>query len=345
MVRPRCLRYRHDVTPDQYLVAPQRDFCIDQPRSRHDVRCGPTVYNFAHIGNARPAVVFDVLYRLLKRRFGRVTYARNFTDVDDKINAAAHDAGQTISSITDRYIAAYHDDMAALGVLSPDVEPRVTEHIPEITSMIEQLVNRGHAYAVEGRKMSKSLGNVLLVRDLLATAPGEAMRFALLAAHYRQPLDWSQDGLVQAKRGLDRLYGVLDNLRDAPEVGCPSGMLNDFVGALEDDLNFPRAIAELFRLAKSARHATTESNRGGHKAALREAGGLLGLLQQVPAVWLGRLGEDDFDSREIQRLVEARGVARASGDFATADQIRDKLAKCGVVVQDREEGPVWQRSG
>ncbi len=470
MVRPRCLRYRHDVTPDQYLVAPQRDFCIDQPRSRHDVRCGPTVYNFAHIGNARPAVVFDVLYRLLKRRFGRVTYARNFTDVDDKINAAAHDAGQTISSITDRYIAAYHDDMAALGVLSPDVEPRVTEHIPEITSMIEQLVNRGHAYAVEGhvifhvpsfpaygalsgrnrdemlagarvevapfkrdpadfilwkpstpdlpgwdspwgrgrpgwhiecsamiewhlgvsidihgggqdlifphheneiaqgtcahdgttycrhwvhngfvtvegRKMSKSLGNVLLVRDLLATAPGEAIRFALLAAHYRQPLDWSQDGLVQAKRGLDRLYGVLDNLRDAPEVGCPSGMLNDFVGALEDDLNFPRAIAELFRLAKSARHATTESNRGGHKAALREAGGLLGLLQQVPAVWLGRLGEDDFDSREIQRLVEARGVARASGDFATADQIRDKLAKCGVVVQDREEGPVWQRSG
>ena len=112
--------------------------------------CGPTVYNFAHIGNARPAVVFDVLYRLLKRRFGRVVYARNFTDVDDKINAAAKDAGLPISSVTERYIEAYQSDMAALGVLSPDLEPRVTEHVPEIIGMVERLIARGHAYAVEG---------------------------------------------------------------------------------------------------------------------------------------------------------------------------------------------------
>ena len=347
--------------------------------------CGPTVYNFAHIGNARPAVVFDVLYRLLKRRFGRVVYARNFTDVDDKINAAAKEVGLPISTVTKRYIEAYHSDMAALGVLTPDLEPRVTEHIPEIICMAEQLIARGHAYAVEGhvlfhvpsfsaygalsgrnrdemiagarvevapfkrdpadfvlwkpstpvlpgwespwgrgrpgwhiecsamieqhlgvsidihgggqdlifphheneiaqgtcahdgelycrywvhngfvtvegRKMSKSLGNVLLVRDLLDEAPGEAIRFALLGAHYRQPLDWSTDGLAQARHGLDRLYGVLRDLGDAPDIACPLGLLDAFVAALEDDLNFPRAIAELFRIAKAARQG---DDRGG----------------------------------------------------------------------------------
>jgi len=112
--------------------------------------CGPTVYNFAHISNARPAVAFDVLYRLLKRRFGGVVYARNFTDVDDKINHAAKEAGLPISTLTERYIEAYHADMAALGVLTPDLEPRVTEHIPEIIGMVERLIALGHAYAVEG---------------------------------------------------------------------------------------------------------------------------------------------------------------------------------------------------
>ena len=112
--------------------------------------CGPTVYNFAHIGNARPAVVFDVLYRLLKQQFGQVFYARNFTDVNDKINATARQAGQPISTVTERYIKAYHADMAALSVLTPDLEPRVTEHIPEIISMAERLIAQGHAYATEG---------------------------------------------------------------------------------------------------------------------------------------------------------------------------------------------------
>ncbi|MEC7655443.1 MAG: cysteine--tRNA ligase, partial [Pseudomonadota bacterium] len=340
--------------------------------------CGPTVYNFAHIGNARPAVVFDVLYRVLKKRFEKVVYARNYTDVDDKINTAATKSGLPISSITERFIEAYQFDMTALGVLAPDLEPRVTEHIPDIINMAEQLIARGHAYAaeghvlfdvpsfpaygalsgrdrdemiagarvevapykkdpadfvlwkpstpdlpgwdspwgrgrpgwhiecsamieehlgnsidihgggqdlifphheneiaqgtcahdgelycrywvhngfvtVEGRKMSKSLGNVLLVRDLLDDAPGEAIRFALLGAHYRQPLDWSAKGLAQAKRGLDRLYGVLDDLSDVPDVPLAADLLNTFEAALEDDLNFPGAIAELFQLAKAAR--------------------------------------------------------------------------------------------
>lgn len=432
--------------------------------------CGPTVYNFAHIGNARPAVVFDVLYRLLKRRFGRIVYARNFTDVDDKINAAAQQAGQPISAVTDRYIEAYHADMAALGVLTPDLEPRVTEHIPEIIGMVDRLIARGHAYAVEGhvlfdvrsfpaygvlsgrnrdemiagarvevapykrdsadfvlwkpstpdlpgwespwgrgrpgwhiecsamierhlglsidihgggqdlifphheneiaqgtcahdgelycrfwvhngfvtvegRKMSKSLGNVLLVRDMLREAPGEAIRFALLGAHYRQPLNWSADGLVQARRGLDCLYGVLRDLGDAPDDACPPGMLDAFEAPLEDDLNFPAAIAELFRIAKAARQTTTVTDRAAYKAALREAGGLLGLLQQDPAAWFGQHTGEVGDTAKIQRLVEARLAARSARDYATADRIRDELAALGVAVQDRADGAAWQRTG
>ena len=432
--------------------------------------CGPTVYNFAHIGNARPAVVFDVLYRFLKRRFGRIVYARNFADVDDKINAAAKEAGLPISTATKRYIEAYQSDMAALGVLTPDLEPCVTEHISEIIGMVERLIARGHAYAVEGhvlfhvtsfsaygalsgrnrdemiagarvevapfkrdpadfvlwkpstpdlpgwespwgrgrpgwhiecsamierhlgasidihgggqdlifphheneiaqgtcahdgelycrywvhngfvtvggRKMSKSLGNVLLVRDLLGEAPGEAIRFALLGAHYRHPLDWSTDGLAQARHGLDRLYGVLRDLGDAPDIACPLDLLDPFVAALEDDLNFPRAIAELFRMAKAARRATTAADRTRYKAALREAGGLLGLLQQNPAAWFGQPTGEDGETARIQRLVEARRAARSARDYATADRIRDELAALGVVVQDRADGQAWQTAG
>ena len=432
--------------------------------------CGPTVYNFAHIGNARPAVVFDVLYRLLKRRFGRVVYARNFTDVDDKINAAAKEAGQPISFVTERYIEAYHADMASLGVLTPDLEPRVTEHIAEIIGMVERLIAQSHAYSVEGhvlfhvpsfsaygalsgrnrdemiagsrvevapykrdpadfvlwkpstpdlpgwespwgrgrpgwhiecsamierhlgvsidihgggqdllfphheneiaqgtcahdgktycrywvhnglvtvggRKMSKSIGNVLLVRDLLGEAPGEAIRFALLGAHHRQPLDWSTDGLAQAKRGLDRLYGVLRDLGDAPDIACPLGLLDAFVAALEDDLSFPRAIAELFRTAKAARRATTVADRAAYKAALRDAGGLLGLLQKDPAAWFEQSTGEDRDAARIRCLVEARLAARSARDYVTADRIRDELAALGVVVQDRADGPAWQRAG
>jgi cysteinyl-tRNA synthetase len=432
--------------------------------------CGPTVYNFAHIGNARPAVVFDVLYRLLKRRFGQVVYARNFTDVDDKINAAAKDAGQPISAITNRYIEAYRADMIALGVLTPDLEPRVTEHIPEIIGMVERLIARHHAYAVDGhvlfdvrsfpaygalsgrnrdemiagarvevapykrdpadfvlwkpstpdlpgwespwgrgrpgwhiecsamierhlgasidihgggqdlifphheneiaqgtcahdgqlycrfwvhngfvtvdgKKMSKSLGNVLLVRDLLGEVPGEAIRFALLGAHYRQPLDWTADGLVQAKRGLDRLYGVLRDLGDAHDGACVPGLLDAFEMALEDDLNFPGAIAELFRIAKAARRATTVADRAAYKAALRDAGGLLGLLQQDSAAWFGQPTGEDRDTAAIQRLLEARQAARSAQDYATADRIRTELAALGITVEDRAVGSAWRRTG
>ncbi|MEM7751248.1 MAG: cysteine--tRNA ligase, partial [Pseudomonadota bacterium] len=390
---------------------------------------------------------------------------------DDKINTAAKETGQSISAVTQRYIDAYHADMAALGVLTPDLEPRVTGHIPEIIDVVKRLIARGNAYAaeghvlfhvpsypaygalsgrnrdemiagarvevapfkrdpadfvlwkpstpdlpgwespwgrgrpgwhiectamieerlgttidihgggqdlifphheneiaqgtcahdgelycrhwvhngfvtVEGRKMSKSLGNVLLVRDLLADAPGEAIRFALLGAHYRQPLDWSADGLVQAKRGLDRLYATLRDLGDVADVSCPLGLLNAFETALEDDLNFPAAIAELFAIAKAARLARTKKDRAAHKAALRDAGSLLGLLQQDPGAWLGqRTTFEDEDTAEIQRLVEARQAARVGRDYATADRLRDELAALHVTVEDRAEGPIWWKSG
>ncbi len=432
--------------------------------------CGPTVYNYAHIGNARPAVVFDVLCRLLRRRYGKVIYARNFTDVDDKINAAAKELNLAIAEITERYIDAYHSDMADLGVLAPDLEPRVTEHVPEIIDMVESLIARDHAYeveghvlfhvpsfeaygalsghdrdemiagarvevapykrdpadfvlwkpstpdlpgwdspwgrgrpgwhiecsamieqglgstidihgggqdlifphheneiaqgtcahdgelycrhwvhngfvTVEGRKMSKSLGNVLLVRDLLDEARGEAIRFALMNAHYRQPLDWSAEGLVQATRGLDRLYGVLRDLKDLPDADCPPGLLDEFEAALDDDLNLPAAIAELFGIAKSARQASTVEERAGYKSALREAAGVLGLLQDDPAGWFGQIADDDESTADIQRLVDEREAARLAKDFATADRIRDELASLGVKVEDGADGSAWRKTG
>lgn len=431
--------------------------------------CGPTVYNFAHIGNARPAVVFDVLYRLLKRRFDRVVYARNFTDVDDKINAAAEAANLSIFAISERFIDAYHDDMAALGVLTPDFEPRVTDHMGEIIDMVERLIARGNAYVVdghvlfhvpsfpdygrlsgraredmvagarvevapykkdpadfvlwkpssedqpgwdspwgkgrpgwhiecsamiekrlgraidihgggqdlifphheneiaqgvcaydgepycqhwvhngfvtvEGRKMSKSLGNVLLVRDLLAEAPGEAIRYALLGAHYRQPLDWNSHGLAQAKRSLDRLYGTLRDLEDVPDVDRPTDALAAFDAALDDDLNFPAAISELHQLAKRARRATSPAEKARLKAALREAGAMLGLLQQNPSDWLERQQHDEADA-EIMRLVKAREAARAERDFVMADRIRAELLSAGVTVEDKPDGPIWRKTG
>jgi len=432
--------------------------------------CGPTVYNCAHIGNARPAVVFDVLYRLLKRRFGRVIYARNFTDVDDKINAASRDTKLPITVVTERYIDAYHADMAALGVLTPDLEPRVTEHIPEIINMIERLIARANAYVVDGhvlfhvpsypdygrlagrsleemiagarievapykrhpadfvlwkpstpdlpgwpspwgrgrpgwhiecsamieqhlgssidihgggqdlifphheneiaqstcahdgelycrfwihngfvtvdeRKMSKSLGNVLLVRDLLAEAPGEAIRFALLTAHYRQPLDWSSAGLLQARRGLDRLYSILRALADVPIVDSVDDGLQTFETALDNDLNFPAAIAELYRIAKAADQATSRTERGRMKTALLQAGAVLGLLQQCPEAWFATTSTGIEDTTAIERLVEARRSARAARDFAAADRIRDELVSLGVEIEDRSGGSVWRRIG
>ncbi|PJK01179.1 cysteine--tRNA ligase [Lysobacteraceae bacterium NML91-0213] len=425
--------------------------------------CGPTVYNYVHIGNARGPVVFGVLADLLRRRHGGLRYARNITDVDDKINAAAREQGVPISTITDRFAAAYREDMAALGVAPPDLEPEATAHIAEIVAMIAQLVDRGHAYAAQGHvlfavesfdgygklsrrdiedmragarvevapykrdpgdfvlwkpstddlpgwdspwgrgrpgwhiecsamaaahlgrtidihaggvdlqfphheneiaqsecahggapfarfwlhngmltlsgaKMSKSVGNIEKVRDLLQQHPAEALRYALLSAHYRQPLDWSDALVEQSARTLERLYATL---RDLADVDATPRIPAAIEAALDDDLNTPQALAELARLGSEARKAEGEA-RVEAKARLLGAGLALGLLQQSPADWFGRGAAGDDDAR-IQSLVDERSAAKKARDFARADAIRDQLAADGVQLEDTPQGVRWVR--
>ena len=432
--------------------------------------CGPTVYNYAHVGNARGPVVFDVLADLLRRRFGHLVFARNITDVDDKINAAAKQLGLPITAITDRFAAIYREDMGALGVKLPDLEPEATRHIPQIIDMIERLVATGHAYVAEshvlfavgsftgygklsrreredmiagarvevapykrdpgdfvlwkpstddlpgwdspwgrgrpgwhiecsamaaahlgetidihaggvdlqfphheneiaqsecahdgkpfarfwlhngmlnfgGAKMAKSVGNIALVHDLLREHPPEALRHALLSAHYRQPLEWSDALIEQSVRTLDRLYGTLRDLDaagDLPthetDMPIPAGV----EAALDDDLNTPQALAEIARIAGEARRAQTPEERLRHRSELLGAGRALGLLQQAPAAWFGR-GSDAGGDAHIQTLVDERNAARTARDFARADAIRQQLADEGVVLEDTAAGVRWRR--
>jgi cysteinyl-tRNA synthetase len=427
--------------------------------------CGPTVYNYVHIGNGRGPVLFGVLAALLRRRYGNLRYARNVTDVDDKINAAAKEAAVPISTITDRYAAAYREDIAALGVAPPDLEPEATAHIPQIIAMIERLIATGHAYAAEGHvlfavrtfdgygklsrrdpeemlagarvevapykrdpgdfvlwkpstddlpgwdspwgrgrpgwhiecsamaeahlgetidihaggidlqfphhenevaqsecahggkvfarwwlhngmlnfggaKMSKSLGNIEKIHDLVRAHPPEALRYALLSAHYRQPLEWSDALIEQSLRTLDRLYGTLRDLADVD--GTP--MIPEAIeAALDDDLNTPQALAEVARIAGEARKAETDAARRGLKSALLGAGVALGLLQQDPEAWFARGAGSDDDAR-IQSLVDERAAAKKARDFARADAIRDQLAGEGILLEDTPQGVRWKRA-
>ncbi len=436
--------------------------------------CGPTVYNYAHIGNARPYVVFDVLARLLRRRYGLV-YVRNITDVDDKINAAAREQGVPIGELTERYTRIFHEDMAALGVLRPDVEPRVTSHIPQIVSLIERLLESGHAYVaedhvlfsvvsfdgygalsgraldemlagarvdvapykhdpadfvlwkpsepdetgwdspwgrgrpgwhiecsamveahlgesidihgggqdlvfphhenevaqstcahggvpfarywvhnglvhVDSEKMSKSLGNVLLIRALLDEHPSEAVRLGLLTAHYRQPLDWTDQLLAEARNKLDRLYGALrdagvEGALDAePEAPVPEAL----VAALEDDLNTPKALAALFDTARAANRSTDARERRALAEQLRAGAHVLGLLEQDPNAWFERPAVDAegatvLSEAEIDALVAKRDALRRERSFAEADRVRDELAALGIVIEDGARGSRWRR--
>jgi cysteinyl-tRNA synthetase len=422
--------------------------------------CGPTVYNYVHIGNARGPVVFDVLARLLRRHYPQVVYARNITDVDDKINTAAQQQGVPIGTITERFAKAYREDMAGLGVTPPDIEPHATAHIGPIIAMIENLLQSGHAYVAEGhvlfdvgsfpaygelsgrdpdeliagsrvevapykrspgdfvlwkpstpelpgwdspwshgrpgwhiecsamsaahlgetidihaggidllfphheneiaqstcahggkvfarwwmhngmltfdgRKMSKSLGNVLLVHELLKQHPAEALRLRLLSGHYRQPLDWSDGAIAQATSTLDGWYRVLRDMADV-ELSTPLPIPERMEAALCDDLNTPQALAELSVLADAAR----QSGSAEAKAALLGGGALLGLLQQAPEAWFRR-GESAIDEAHIEDLLQQRRAARAARDFARADAIRDELTALGIAIEDSAQGTRW----
>ena len=430
--------------------------------------CGPTVYNYAHIGNARPAVVFDLLTRVLRRRY-ELTFARNFTDVDDKINAASIETGKSIGEITERFKTAYNEDMAALGVLPPDIEPSATDHISEMIAMIESLVEKGNAYEADGHvlfsveshgdygslskrdlremiagarvevapykraahdfvlwkpstedlpgwespwgrgrpgwhiecsamaakhlgttidihaggqdlvfphhenemaqstcahdgavfarywlhngflsmdqeKMSKSLGNVLLVHDLIGQIPGEVMRLALLSAHYRQPLDWSDDTLESARRMLDRLYGAVRGINVSAAARAGAEPPEALVAALEDDLNSPKAMAVFFALTRELNKASDATERQRLATSMYAAGDLMGLLQSDPENWFAGHSEGALSADDIEALIEKRKQAKAERDFDTADSIRDQLADSGVSIADGRDGTTWRRS-
>jgi cysteinyl-tRNA synthetase len=435
--------------------------------------CGPTVYSFAHIGNARPVVVFDVLFRLLRHIYGEenVVYARNITDVDDKINKKAMDEGVEIGVITERFAAIYDQDMATLGALPPTLTPRVTQNMDAIVAQIQAIIDNGHAYEAEGHvlfdvlsfekygalsgrsvddmiagarvevapykknpqdfvlwkpskpgeplwnspwgdgrpgwhiecsamieanlglpidihggghdlifphheneiaqgvcaqhdhghdhnpeyarywmhngfldmsgeKMSKSLGNVLLVHDLIKQYPGEVVRWALLSGHYRSPLDWTPELLEQSQKNLDRLYGLL---RRAQQVAPSPDVSEGIFGHLLDDLNTPGAIGTLF-VAASELEANLPLHGNGaaiSKRKILELGRLLGLLQQDPEAWF-KAGADDDLTAKVEALLAARKTARAEKNWAEADRIRDELNALNVEVMDSASGVSWK---
>ncbi|MDP3384027.1 MAG: cysteine--tRNA ligase [Phenylobacterium sp.] len=453
------------------MARQKRPFVPVDPQRVTMYVCGPTVYNYAHIGNARPVVVFDVLFRLLRHTYGddAVLYAANVTDVDDKINAKAQAEGVEIDVITQRYLDIYNRDMATLGALAPTFQPRATQTMDAIIEMIGRLVDKGAAYAAEGHvlfstesypdygqlsgrsledmvagarvdvapykrnpadfvlwkpskagepvwdspwgpgrpgwhiecsamieqtlglpidihgggndlifphhenelaqgvcaahgcesghgadyarywmhngflnfgseKMSKSLGNVVLVHDLVKQTPGEAVRWALLVGHYRAPLEWSGEMLEQARKSLDRLYGALRRAADvAPTTTAPGAK---FLAALEDDLNTAQAMAELFVLA-SVIETGDEAARAQAKGELLASGALLGFLQADPETWFQGGADPELKAR-VETLIADRIAARTAKDWPRADAIRDELNALNVVVMDSAEGATWR---
>ncbi len=426
-----------------------------EPVDPSDVRmyvCGPTVYDRAHIGNARPLIVFDVLFRLLRLLYGpdHVRYVRNLTDVDDKIIVRAGERGIPIEELTAVTAREFGEDVDALGCLRPTVEPRATDHIPEMVALIERLVASGHAYAasdhvlfdvpsmpsygslsrrpldemiagarveiapykrsdadfvlwkpssdrepgwaspwgrgrpgwhiecsamswkhlgevfdihgggidlifphhenevaqsccafgrdamanvwmhngflqVEGRKMSKSLGNFVTIRDLVAgegfggrSWPGEVLRLAMLRTHYRQPIDWTLQAVEEAERTLDRWYAAAGTVEPAADP-------TDDLAPLLDDLNTPALLGHLHHLFGEA--------PGRAVAAAR----VLGLLQDTRDAWRGRR-ESAVDAPVVDRLVTARIEARAAKNWAESDRLRDALTAMGVALKDNKDG-------
>lgn len=432
--------------------------------------CGPTVYDYAHIGNARPVIVFDVLYRLLKRQFPRVTYVRNVTDVDDKINLRAAANNESIRSLTERTLAQYRADMQSLLSEPPDHEPRATDYIAEIIELTQRLIRNGHAYAAErhvmfhvpsmpdygrlsgrsmddmiagarvdvapykkdpadfvlwkpsaddlpgwdspwgrGRpgwhiecsamsqallgerfdihgggldlvfphheneiaqgscshggtwpvanywmhngmlnfgteKMSKSIGNVRTVNELLQEAPGEAIRYYMLSAHYRQPLNWTSSGLREARSALDRLYRAMESHagHDAA-LGSPAPEVES---ALNDDMNTSLAIAHLHEIATAINKTSDPEERSVLAAKLVASARLLGILNQQPSEWFRwkPANRERLDEAAIESMIQRRLEARASRDFSEADRIRDELTALGILLEDSALATTWKRA-
>lgn len=432
--------------------------------------CGPTVYAPPHIGNGRPVVVFDVLFRLLQSIYPKVTYVRNITDVDDKINQKALESNRSIHDITTETTGYFHETCAYLGALEPTIEPRVTGHIPEIIAMIQTLIDKGFAYekeghvlyrvhkfadygqlsrknqdelmagarvdvapykenpedfvlwkpsvtptpgwdspfgygrpgwhiecsamsskhlghtfdihgggidlvfphheneiaqseachdavmanvwmhnghlSVNGQKMSKSLGNVIIIQDLMHVVQGQVVRWGLLSSHYRQPLDWTQELVQSSLAALNRIYTALESLPE--EVWIANVDLNqvdaEVMSALQDDLNTPAAFARMHELVHSINTATAAQDKVSLQLTLMNTSRFMGFLSVSAREWFkGALSSDAMSEDEILRYLNQRQAAKAAKDFKTADEIRDLLKSKGVIIKDTPNGQEWQR--
>ena len=424
--------------------------------------CGPTVYNYAHIGNARMAVVFDTFVRTLRIFYPKVTYVSNITDIDDKIIEAAHEQKVEISSITEKYTKIYNDDMAELNVLMPDIQPKATEYIPEMIELIEDLISKDFAYekeghvlfhvpnydnygklskrnrdeqiagsrveiapfkkdpadfvlwkpsdksqpgwdspwgvgrpgwhtecsamskktlglpfdihgggrdlifphheneiaqsccssaniedptsyakywmhngcvTIDGEKMSKSLGNIILVNELTESHHGEVIRLALLSSHYRQGLDWNEKIIHQASILLDKLYEI-KFLLNGENTEYSSETNLEPIAYLADDLNTPGLIAELHKLVKDFN--TSNSNKSEIKIHLNLISQALGILQDDSYKKIS----EELESK-IHALILKRKVAKDNRDYDLADKIRNELLDLGVEIKDTSSGTDW----
>ena len=436
--------------------------------------CGPTVYDYIHIGNGMSAVVFDVFVRLMRLVYPKVTYVRNITDIEDKIITASQENNEPYHELTERFIGAFHEDMDALYVLAPDIEPRPTELLPQIIEMIDCLVQRGHAYESQGhvlfdvqsfadygrlsnrsledmidgarvevapykkdpkdfvlwkpstedipgwespwgrgrpgwhiecsamirehlgptidihgagsdlvfphneneiaqgccveegasyvnywmhngmlnlggRKMSKSLGNVVSIHHLRSLHSNETIRYALLTGHYRQSLLWNERLLDQSRKSIDTLYRSLRRASEATGdaeqtckefAGAPMEVFPDsIVSALSDDLHTPKALAELHGISRQIQqsHDADQLRQLGSK--LLAGAWLLGLLNRTPSDYFS--SSEQLDPETIESMLQERNEARSKRDFARADEIREELAAQGIDIEDTREGTRW----
>ena len=451
------------------LTNKKEDFIPSNPNHVRMYTCGPTVYNYAHIGNARPAVVSDLLVRVLKQIYPKVTYVSNITDIDDKIINAANKTGQPIKEITEKFEAIYNEDMGALLVNPPDIQPRATDYISDMIDLVKKMINKGCAYEAEehvmydvssypsygalsgrdiedqiagsrvevasfkrnpgdfvlwkpstenqpgwnspwgfgrpgwhlecstmseknlglpfdihgggldlifphheneiaqscgayghdnnpqffakywihnglldfdGEKMSKSLGNILYVHDLVKEYPGEVLRLALISTHYRQPLNWNSSIIEQSQNILDRLYRILHTSESEIQESSPT---SEIIEALCDDLNTSKALAEINSIANQLSKSNKEDDKKTLKSKLLASANLLGILQQNPAEWLGysSLGKS-VDEKLIQKLIDKRNKARFDKNFELADNIRLELNDMNIEIEDTPNGTIWK---
>ncbi|MFZ3090761.1 MAG: cysteine--tRNA ligase [Nitrospirota bacterium] len=459
------------------------------PQKNNEVKmyvCGPTVYDLSHIGHARSAVAFDVIYRYLKYRGYKVTYVRNYTDVDDKIIKKAVKEGAAAHEIAERYIKAFDEDMDALDVSLPDFRPKVTETMPEIIRFVQSLIDKGIAYVVDGdvyysvrkfdeygrlsgkkieeleagarveiderkndpldfalwkaskegepwwnspwgkgrpgwhiecsamsqkflggtldihgggkdlifphheneiaqsegatgrpfvrywlhngfvninkEKMSKSLGNILSIRDALNNYPSEAIRLFLLSSHYRSPIDYSPDVLSDAEASLDRFYATLQRMeKEWPEIIKKKAdkkekerLLQPVMDAMDDDFNTALAIGHIFNEVHRVNRLMDEAGESGNssglipflpavKEAFKEIGSVLGVFNKTTEMYFNEKKKHlSISEDEIKKSIEERNKARRTKEWARADQIRRDLEEKGIILEDRPDGTIWK---